>query len=234
MDIDQKIDMMGNSARLRDVAMGWTKEAVQRLDKEAADCKSEERASFYMTAAADLAARMYVEIQKDFEKRYDKATARKLGKMLLESTFSSIGLLMRAYGAEVQMQIKLDFTEVANPQKAGEPGCDHSAAKVCKCEIDQDGWCGDCSRTFRTLFSKLGEATTLLREAGMENREFCMPCIPRHLDAALAHVVENEFRTMTAEMAEASMSALFMASQNIAALPMPLTKKAWDDHQKKS
>lgn len=234
MDIDQKIDMMGNSARLRDVAMGWTKEGVKLLDKESTDCKSEERASFYMTAAADLAARMYVEIQKDFEKRHDKATARGLGKKLLESTFSAIGLLMRAYGAEVQMQIKLDFAEVANVKENGAEVPAHVGTKDCKCALDQDGWCGECSRTFRTLFSKLGEATTLLREAGMENREFCMPCIPRHMDAALAHVIENDFRTMTAEMAEASIGALFMASQNIAALPMPLTKKAWDEHQKKS
>ena len=59
----------------------------------------------------------------------------------------------------------------------------------------------------------------------------CMPCLKRHLDAAIAKVVREGFVDLAPEACEMFMRMLLMSSQMVASMEMPLTKRAWSEIQ---
>lgn len=234
MATPEEMKNLENNAKLRDLGIEWSDRIFKEFMEEAGkDYKAEERAMFYMTLGGDLLARMYGDVEKDLGARYGAKAGTQVAQRLLETSFSLVSMLVRRHGSQVQASVRVNFEEIANAAgKKEEPACDHAAAKECKCKLDQDGRCGECSDLFRTFFSKMGKAIQVLKSSDLMGTEFCLPCIPRTMDAALARVIREELGDLPPEMSEAVISALFMTSQNVQALPMPLTRKAWGDLQK--
>jgi len=139
-----------------------------------------------------------------------------------------VPVLIRRHGGDVQATVTARFEKVANSLSEK---CDHAAVKKCDCELDADGRCASCFAMFRGIFSNVGKMVQVMKESSGEKQQLCVPCAPRHMDAALAQVIREELAGLPKEMSEAMMETMFMSSQNIQALPMPLSKKAWDEIQ---
>jgi hypothetical protein len=230
MPSPEELKNLENSAKLRDLGIEWSDRLVKEfMEKVGKSHKAEERALFYMTLGSDLLARMYQEVRKDFEERHGAEVAREVAQKLLSTGLSMVPLLMRRHGADVQASVTIQFEKVANSRLP--EACDHSAAKKCACELDADGRCAACLEMFRKIFSNVGKMVQVMKAGGSEKGDICIPCAPRHMDAALAQVIREELAGLPKEMSEAMMEAMFMSSQNLRSLPMPLSKKAWNEIQ---
>jgi hypothetical protein len=185
-----------------------------------------------MTFSGNLLAKMYSDVRKDITERHDAEAGDQVARKLLETAFSLISVLLRRNGEEVQASVRVNFTDVANfrAKEKPEPACDHT---VCKCVLDADGRCAECLQMFRDFFSRFSKMIQIMQVNKLVENKFCWPCAPRYMDLSLAQIVREEISLLPIEGAEALMSSLFMASQNLQALPMPLTKKAWDEIQGK-
>lgn len=229
----EELDNLGNNAKLRDLGLERSDRLVKDFMAEMGKgYKSEERALFYMTFAGNLLAKMYSDVRTDITERHDAEAGGQVAKKLMETAFSLTSVLLRRNGEEVQATVRVNFTDVANfrAKEAPEASCDHT---VCKCALDADGRCAECAKMYRDFFSRFSQMIQIMQVNKIMESEFCWPCAPRHMDSSLAEVVRNDLSQLPVEGAEALMSALFMASQNLQAMPMPLTKKAWDEIQAK-
>jgi hypothetical protein len=226
----EELESLGNNAKLRDLGLERSDRLVKDFMAEMKDYKSEERALFYMTFAGNLLAKMYSDVRKDITERHDAQSGDQVARKLLETAFSLISVLLRRNGEEVQASVRVNFTDVANFRANEKPevACDHN---VCKCSLDADGRCAECFQMFTDFFSRFSKMIQIMQTNKLMETQFCWPCAPRYMDLSLAQIVKEEVSLLPIEGAEALMSALFMASQNLQALPMPLTKKAWDELQ---
>jgi hypothetical protein len=225
-----ELENLGNNAKLRDLGLERSDRLVKDFMAEMNGYKSEERALFYMTFAGNLLASMYSDVRKDITARHDAQAGDQVAKKLLETAFSLTSVLLRRKGEEVQTSVRVNFTDVANFRANEKPevACDHN---VCKCLLDADGRCAECFQMFKDFFSRFSKMIQIMQTNKLLETQFCWPCAPRYMDLSLSQVVKDEVSQLPVEGAEALMSALFMASQNLQAMPMPLTKKAWDEIQ---
>lgn len=234
--MDDQLRSIEQNAKMRDAAIEWSKRTVQEAeDKAGPSATSEKRAAFYVTLLADIGARMYIDLRKDFSARHDEKTGVELAQAMLKTAFNAVGAALRGCGEEVQMRVGVAFEKSANyraQEKEEEiplkKKCDHP----CTCTLDEDGNCAACIEQFKKTFSGLAQGLRLMKQSGVENLEMCFRCVPRHLDAVLASIVREELSQETPAMAEGVMNAMFLTSQNLMAMPMPLTRKAWSDTQK--
>lgn len=221
------LESMGNSAKLRDLGLEWSDKVVKEfMEKVGKNHKAEERALFYMTLGSDLLARMYAEVHKDFAAQHGEKVGVQVAQKLLETSFSLTSMLLRKHGEDVHVGVKVDFANVANPKTVALPVSDK-----CECSLDVDGRCTSCAKMFRTFLTKMRESIEIMQSKDLQIEKICHPCAPRYMDEALARIVREDLSKFPKEAGEAMMNALFMASQNLQAMPMPLTKKAWSDLQ---
>lgn len=224
------LESMGNSAKLRDLGLEWSDRLVKEfMEKVGKNHKAEERALFYMTLGSDLLAKMYAEVHKDLGARHGEKVGMQVAQKLLETAFSLTTMLLRKHGEEVQVQLQVKFSDVANA-KARE-AVPAEVPEKCQCSLDVDGRCGDCARMFTVFLSRMRESIEIMQSKDLAMEKICRPCAPRYMDEALAKIVREDLVKLPKESAEAMLNALFMASQNLQAMPMPLTKKAWSDLQ---
>jgi len=228
---DGGLEEIASGAKLRDLGLEWSDRLVKEfMDQSGKDYKGEERALFYMTLGGDLLAKMYVDVRKDVAARYGKEVGEQVAQKLLRTAFGLSSMLLRRHGEEVAVQIQVDFTEVANFRNQPQPE-EPRVTDTCSCALDQDGHCTECASTFKKMFSGMAKAIEILQSNEAMKQNFCRPCAPRHMDAALAQVVREDVSKLPSEGAGALMDALFTASQGLRAMPMPLTKKAWSELQ---
>lgn len=221
------LESMQNSAKLRDLGLEWSDRLVQEfMEKVGKNYQAEERALFYMTFGSDLLAKMYAEVHKDFSARHGEKVGVQVAQKLLETAFSLTSMLLRKYGEEVHVAVKVEFANVANQKPELVP-----QGEKCVCSLDVDGRCSDCAAMFRTFLSKMRQSIEIIQSKDIQMEKICRPCAPRYMDEALARIVREDLSKFPKEGAEAMMNMLFMASQNLQAMPMPLTKKAWSELQ---
>ena len=225
------LESMGNSAKLRDLGLEWSDKVVKEfMEKVGKSHKAEERALFYMTLGSDLLARMYAEVHKDLGARHGEQIGAQVAQKLLETSFSLTSMLLRKHGEDVHVGVKVDFSKVGNARPAGAVAAP-TAIEKCECSLDQDGRCASCSGMFRTFFVKMKQSIEIMQSKDIALETICRPCAPRYMDEALAKIVREDLSKFPKETGEAMLNALFMASQSLQAMPMPLTKKAWSDLQ---
>lgn len=230
MTTPEELQTFENNAKLRDLGIQWSDRLVKEfMEKVGKTHKAEERALFYMTLGGDLLARMFQDVRKEMGGKHGEEIGDQVAQKLLSTALSFVPVLIRRHGSEVQASVTIRFAKVAN-SLAGEE-CDHSAAKECLCKLDADGRCQSCLGMFKRIFSNVGKMVQVMRGDGTEKGDVCIPCAPRHMDAALAQVIREELAGLPKETSEAMMEAMFMSSQNLQALPMPLSKKAWSEIQ---
>ena len=230
MTSPEELQSFENNAKLRDLGIEWSDRLMKEFMEEVGkNYKAEERALFYMSLGGDLLARMYEEVRRGLGEQHGNEVGEQVAQKLLSTGLSLVPVLIRRHGGDVQASVTVRFTKVSNSMAAEE--CDHSAAKECACELDADGRCPACLRMFRKIFSNVGKMVQVMKAGGTEKGDICIPCAPRHMDAALAQVIREELAGLPKDMSEAMMEAMFMSSQNLRSLPMPLSKKAWSEIQ---
>lgn len=233
MTTPEELQSLENNAKLRDLGIEWSDRLFKEfMEKEGNKYKAEERALFYMTLGGDLLARMYADVSKEFGAKHGQEVGDQVAQKLLSTGFSLVSLFLRRHGMTVDVGVRANFTKVENSTaKKESPACDHAAAKICKCKRDEDGHCESCLSKFREIFSVIGQTVQMLKANEDVGKDVCLPCAPKNMDAALAKVIREEMTDLDPEMSEAMIQAMFVGSQNLQALPMPLSRKAWSDLQ---
>lgn len=218
------LDRASRDSEIRDKAIKWFQTAEKEIAALAGrESTSAERAVAQLMVVAELAAKMYGDLRKEF--------GAPTAQTVLKDGFALVGGIMRRNGEDVQMRVAVEFSKVAGT----EPDQHYAAAEkpeVCECARDQDGRCAECISVMRGFCSKIGETVKIVREANLSGQTFCRPCFLRHMDGVLAEFVRRDLSTVDPDSADAMMKTLFMSSQSVRAMPMPLTMKAWDELQK--
>ncbi len=214
------LDRTSRDAQIRDRALAWYRKAEPEIKALGGhEATADKLAIAQLVVMIELGASMYTAVRKDF----NAETAQEL----LRQGFSAIGAVMRRNGEDVRMQVNVEFSKVAAGEPDG-PGCEDLGEK-CDCTLDQDGRCDYCIGTLQTFFSKMSQSVLIVREASLENHKSCRPCIKRHMDLVMAAFVRKEVAKLEPDVAEAMMNTMFMASQSLSGMPMPLTLKAWGE-----
>lgn len=242
MDIDQSL----RHEKLARLGVEW----VTRADKEIWDQVGPspsglEKCLFYMSACAEMGAQLYDTVLKD-----DKLAGAEIpegvpitiqlregiAQSLLQKMLVLMGARIRNKGYGVVLTTKMSFSKVANavsPEKAAEME-QQKPKDTCECQLDQDGNCAECMTTAFKTYSTLLESIKVAKMSEAAGRRLsCVPCLKRHLDAAIAKVVREGFVDLAPEASEMFMRMLLMSSQLVASMEMPLTKRAWSEIQKK-
>lgn len=217
-------DQVPRDAAIRDRAMEWyRKMEPEILALAGREATASEQAIAQMMIVGEMGAKMYGSLRKDFDAR----TAQDV----LKTTFNVIGGIMRRNGESVQMNVSIEFSDVAAPQGL-KPIGQIDKDKPCECQLDVDGRCLPCIELLRGFCQKMGESTRIMQEAQLGPKA-CRACLRRHIDGAIAEFVRKELPQMGPEISEALMKTLLFTSQTLQAQAMPLTMKAWDEIQKR-
>lgn len=241
-DVDQSV----RHAKLRNLALEWCGSADRSIwDSMGEGVSGYDRSIFYLTACAEMGAKVYDALMKD-EKLVERAEmpeaatlspeqrrliAKTAAETLLQSVFALMSGLIRKRGYDVQVSAKLSFTKVDNSrskEEAEEQECDHGG---CRCALDQDGRCAECAALARGFFMALLESVRAMSKVD-KSKQMCRSCAKLCMDQVLAKIVRDEFSGMNPVMSDNFMNALLLASQNIATMELPLTKRAWSEVQR--
>ncbi len=216
----EDLDRASRDAQIRDRVLAWYRKAEPEIKTLAGhEATADKVAIGQLLIMIEVGAAMYSAVRKDF----DVETAQEL----LRQGFGAIGAVMRRNGEDVQMRVNVEFTKVAAAE-SGAPLCEDEGKK-CDCTLDQDGRCDSCIGTIKTFFSKMSQSIAIVREASLSDDKSCRPCIKRHMDLVLAAFVRQDVAKLDPDAAEATMKSMFMASQTLSGMPMPLTMKAWGE-----
>jgi hypothetical protein len=240
MDIDQSI----RHEKLARLGAEWAARADKEIwDQVGPSSSGLEKCLFYMSACAEMAAQLYDTVLKDDKLEGAEIPAgvpittelrEGIAQSLLQKTLVLMGARIRNKGYGVALTTKLSFTKVANatgPEKAAE--AEHVRLhETCSCTLDQDGNCAECMNAAFKTYRAMVESIKVAKLSEAAGRKLsCRPCLKRHLDAAVAKVVREEFVDLEPEASEMFMRMLLMSSQMVASMEMPLTKKAWSEIQ---
>lgn len=218
------LDRASRNSQIRDKALAWYRKAEPDIAALAGhEATAAEKAIAQLLLMIEIGAAMYGAVRKEF----GEPTAQEL----LRQSFTVLGAVLRRNGEPIQMRVQVDFSKVG-AQEASPPLCESRGDEKCDCVLDQDGRCDYCIETFRSFCSKMGESVRIVREADLSNRKCCRPCVKRHMDAAMAQFVRRDVAKLAKEDpggAEAMMKGVFLGSQSLQAMPMPLTMKTWGE-----
>lgn len=242
MDVNRSV----RHAKLANLGAEW----AGKVDKEIWDQMGPtpsglEKGIFYMAACAEMGARLYDTLMKDDKMEgaeipegvpLTEELRQSIAQDLLQRTFTIMGALIRGKGHGVQVSTKLMFKKVANSQgvetaEEEKKPCQH---QTCSCALDPDGNCAECMEIAQNLFKALLDSIKIAKQSeGFSRKLSCIPCLKRHLDYALAKVVREGLGDVDPAMSESFMRMLFMSSQTVATMEMPLTNRAWDEIQRR-
>lgn len=242
-DVDQSV----RQAKLRELALEWCARAEAEIRGAVGGASGLDRAVFHIAACAEMGAMAYDAVLKDpalpeqsdipeasaFSAEQRVQIAKGAAETLLRSAFALMGGLIRKRGHDVQVSAKLSFTKVENfrahETPAEEPKCVH---ETCSCDLDQDGRCAECTAAARKFLMAMLESTRIVKGADLAGLRWCRPCAKLCLDQVLAKIVRDEFSGMDPSYSEGFMNTLLLASQNLATMELPLTKRAWSEIQR--
>lgn len=218
------LDRASRDAGIRDRALAWYRKAEPEIAALAGrEATAAETAIAQLLLMIEIGAAMYGSVRKEF--------GAPAAQEFLRQSLPALGAVLRRNGESVQMRATVEFAEVT-AQEASPPLCESHTNEKCECDLDEDGRCLYCIETLRTLCSKMGESVRVVREADLSNRKSCRPCLKRHMDLVMADYVRRDLATLDRDSAEAMIKSVFLASQSLQAMPMPLTMKAWGELMK--
>lgn len=242
------VDASVRQAKLRELALEWCGRADGEIRNAVPGASGLDRAVFHIAACAEMGAMAYDAVLKDAATILEQSAipeasalsaeerllvAKSAAETLLRSAFALMGGLIRKRGHDVQVSANLVFTKVDN-FRAREPAADETKCvhEACTCELDQDGQCAECASTARKFLTAMLESTRIMKGADLSSMRFCRPCAKVCLDRVLAKIVRDEFSGMDPSYSEGFMNTLLLASQNLAIMELPLTKRAWSEIQR--